>query len=152
MKKTALLLMLLMLGAVVAAGCIAGNATTTTNSETSGESTSLSTTTTSSTPEPETTPSVESHYPVTITDFANRTVTIESEPKRVVTIAPGLFDTPLLAGLPETVRVDLGRQVPFPSRLGQPPEYAFLVQHIVENIMLNGEVIRLDGALRMGPR
>ena len=71
---------------------------------------------------------------------------------RVVTIAPGLFDTPLLAGLPETVRVDLGRQVPFPSRLGQPPEYAFLVQHIVENIMLNGEVIRLDGALRMGPR
>ena len=71
---------------------------------------------------------------------------------RVVTIAPGLFDTPLLAGLPETVRVDLGRQVPFPSRLGQPPEYAFLVTHIVENVMLNGEIIRLDGALRMGPR
>ncbi len=71
---------------------------------------------------------------------------------RVVTIAPGLFDTPLLAGLPETVRVDLGRQVPFPSRLGRPPEYAFLVMHIIENVMLNGEVIRLDGALRMGPR
>ncbi len=71
---------------------------------------------------------------------------------RVVTIAPGLFDTPLLAGLPESVRVDLGRQVPFPPRLGQPHEYAFLVQHIVENVMLNGEIIRLDGALRMGPR
>ncbi len=71
---------------------------------------------------------------------------------RVVTIAPGLFDTPLLAGLPETVRVDLGRQVPFPSRLGQPPEYAFLAAHIIENVMLNGEIIRLDGALRMGPR
>jgi len=71
---------------------------------------------------------------------------------RVVTIAPGLFDTPLLAGLPETVRLDLGRQVPFPPRLGQPAEYAFLVQHIIENIMLNGEIIRLDGALRMGPR
>ena len=71
---------------------------------------------------------------------------------RVVAIAPGLFDTPLLAGLPESVRVDLGRQVPFPSRLGQPDEYAFLVTHIIENTMLNGEVIRLDGALRMGPR
>jgi len=71
---------------------------------------------------------------------------------RVVCIAPGLFDTPLLAGLPETVRVDLGRQVPFPSRLGRPPEYAFLVTHIIENVMLNGEVLRLDGALRMGPR
>lgn len=71
---------------------------------------------------------------------------------RVVTIAPGLFDTPLLAGLPEQVRNELGQQIPFPSRLGQPPEYAFLVQHIIENVMLNGEVIRLDGALRMGPR
>lgn len=71
---------------------------------------------------------------------------------RVVTIAPGLFDTPLLAGLPEHVRTELGKQIPFPSRLGQPHEYAFLVQHIVENVLLNGEVIRLDGALRMGPR
>ena len=71
---------------------------------------------------------------------------------RVVTIAPGLFDTPLLAGLPDQVRNELGQQVPFPARLGQPPEYAFLVQHIIENVMLNGEVIRLDGALRMGPR
>ena len=71
---------------------------------------------------------------------------------RVVTIAPGLFDTPLLAGLPDEVRQVLGKQVPFPSRLGQPPEYAFLVAHIIENVMLNGEVIRLDGALRMGPR
>ncbi len=71
---------------------------------------------------------------------------------RVVTIAPGLFDTPLLAGLPDQVRNELGRQIPFPSRLGQPPEYAFLVQHIIENVLLNGEVIRLDGALRMGPR
>lgn len=71
---------------------------------------------------------------------------------RVVTIAPGLFDTPLLAGLPDTVRDVLGQQVPFPSRLGNPTEYAFLATHIIENVMLNGEVIRLDGALRMGPR
>jgi NAD(P)-dependent dehydrogenase (short-subunit alcohol dehydrogenase family) len=71
---------------------------------------------------------------------------------RVLTIAPGLFDTPLLAGLPEQVKLGLGQQVPFPSRLGQPPEYAFLVTHIIENTLLNGEVIRLDGALRMGPR
>ncbi len=71
---------------------------------------------------------------------------------RVVTIAPGLFDTPLLAGLPESVRDNLGKQIPFPSRLGRPPEYAFLAQHIVKNVLLNGEVIRLDGALRMGPR
>jgi NAD(P)-dependent dehydrogenase (short-subunit alcohol dehydrogenase family) len=71
---------------------------------------------------------------------------------RVVTIAPGIFDTPLLAALPEAARVSLGQQVPFPSRLGQPREYAALVQHIIENEMLNGEVIRLDGALRMAPR
>ena len=70
---------------------------------------------------------------------------------RVVTIAPGIFDTPLLAGLPEAARVSLGQQVPFPSRLGRPDEYASLVRHIVENEMLNGEVIRLDGALRMAP-
>ena len=71
---------------------------------------------------------------------------------RVVTIAPGIFDTPLLAGLPEPARISLGQQVPFPSRLGRPAEYAALVRHIIENEMLNGEVIRLDGALRMAPR
>lgn len=71
---------------------------------------------------------------------------------RVVTIAPGLFDTPLLAGLPEDVKKVLGAQVPFPSRLGQPREYAALARHIIENEMLNGEVIRLDGALRMPPK
>jgi NAD(P)-dependent dehydrogenase (short-subunit alcohol dehydrogenase family) len=71
---------------------------------------------------------------------------------RVATIAPGLFDTPLLAGLPEPARRSLGASVPFPPRLGQPAEYAALAAHIVENPMLNGEVIRLDGALRMAPR
>jgi NAD(P)-dependent dehydrogenase (short-subunit alcohol dehydrogenase family) len=71
---------------------------------------------------------------------------------RVVTIAPGIFDTPLLAALPEAARVSLGQQVPFPSRLGRPSEYGALVRHIVENEMINGEVIRLDGALRMAPR
>jgi NAD(P)-dependent dehydrogenase (short-subunit alcohol dehydrogenase family) len=71
---------------------------------------------------------------------------------RVVTIAPGLFDTPLLAGLPEDVKKVLGAQVPFPSRLGNPAEFAALAKHILENEMLNGEVIRLDGALRMPPK
>ena len=71
---------------------------------------------------------------------------------RVCTIAPGLFDTPLLAGLPEAARASLGKQVPFPSRLGQPAEYAALAAHIIENAMLNGETIRLDGAIRMQPR
>jgi len=71
---------------------------------------------------------------------------------RVVTIAPGIFDTPLLASLPEAARISLGQQVPFPSRLGRPEEYGALARHIVENEMLNGEVIRLDGALRMAPR
>ena len=71
---------------------------------------------------------------------------------RVVTIAPGIFDTPLLAGFPDPARVSLGQQVPFPSRLGRPAEYGALVRHIIENEMLNGEVIRLDGALRMAPR
>ncbi|MEZ5293057.1 MAG: SDR family NAD(P)-dependent oxidoreductase [Vicinamibacterales bacterium] len=71
---------------------------------------------------------------------------------RVVTIAPGIFDTPLLAALPEAARVSLGQQVPFPSRLGRPEEYGALVRHVLENQMLNGEVIRLDGALRMAPR
>lgn len=71
---------------------------------------------------------------------------------RVMTIAPGLFDTPLLAGLPEEARKSLGESVPFPQRLGQPAEYADLARHIIENPMLNGEVIRLDGALRMAPR
>jgi NAD(P)-dependent dehydrogenase (short-subunit alcohol dehydrogenase family) len=71
---------------------------------------------------------------------------------RVVTIAPGIFDTPLLGGLPEAARHSLGEQVPFPPRLGRPEEYAALARHIVENEMLNGEVIRLDGAIRMAPR
>ena len=70
---------------------------------------------------------------------------------RVVTIAPGVFDTPLLAALPEQVKTTLGQQVPFPPRLGRPEEYAALAKHIIENDMLNGEVIRLDGALRMPP-
>jgi len=71
---------------------------------------------------------------------------------RVMTIAPGLFETPLLKGLPDDVQAALGASVPFPSRLGQPNEYAALAQHIVENQMLNGEVIRLDGAIRMAPK
>jgi NAD(P)-dependent dehydrogenase (short-subunit alcohol dehydrogenase family) len=71
---------------------------------------------------------------------------------RVVAIAPGIFDTPMMAGLPEAARDSLGKQVPFPSRLGRPEEYAALVRHIIENEMLNGEVIRLDGAIRMAPR
>jgi NAD(P)-dependent dehydrogenase (short-subunit alcohol dehydrogenase family) len=71
---------------------------------------------------------------------------------RVCTIAPGLFDTPLLAGLPEAARASLGEQAPHPRRLGAPAEFAALAGHIVENPMLNGEVIRLDGALRMSPR
>jgi NAD(P)-dependent dehydrogenase (short-subunit alcohol dehydrogenase family) len=71
---------------------------------------------------------------------------------RVCTIAPGLFDTPLLAGLPEEARAALGAQIPFPSRLGRPEEYAQLACQIAENDMLNGEVMRLDGALRMPPR
>ncbi|HEY6453156.1 MAG TPA: SDR family NAD(P)-dependent oxidoreductase [Steroidobacteraceae bacterium] len=71
---------------------------------------------------------------------------------RVVTIAPGIFQTPLLAGLPEAAQASLGQQVPFPPRLGRPAEYADLVAHVAENAMLNGETIRLDGALRMGPR
>jgi NAD(P)-dependent dehydrogenase (short-subunit alcohol dehydrogenase family) len=77
---------------------------------------------------------------------------LSSQGIRVVAIAPGIFDTPLLAGLPEKARISLGKQVPFPPRLGRPDEYAALVQHIVENVTLNGETIRLDGALRMGPR
>jgi len=71
---------------------------------------------------------------------------------RVNTIAPGLFDTPLLAALPQEAREKLGAGVPYPTRLGQPPEYAQLACHIIENRMLNGETIRLDGALRMPPR
>ena len=71
---------------------------------------------------------------------------------RVMTIAPGIFDTPLLGNLPEPARVSLGQQVPFPPRLGRPGEYAALAKHIIENSMLNGEVIRLDGAIRMAPK
>jgi NAD(P)-dependent dehydrogenase (short-subunit alcohol dehydrogenase family) len=71
---------------------------------------------------------------------------------RVVTIAPGIFWTPMMASLPEEVRDALGKQVPFPSRLGKPEEYALMVDSIINNPMLNGEVIRLDGAIRMPPR
>jgi NAD(P)-dependent dehydrogenase (short-subunit alcohol dehydrogenase family) len=71
---------------------------------------------------------------------------------RVVTIAPGIFRTPMLAGLPEDAQASLGQQVPFPPRLGEPAEYAALALHIVENQMLNGETIRLDGAIRMAPK
>ena len=71
---------------------------------------------------------------------------------RVMTIAPGIFDTPLMASLPQAARESLATQVPFPPRLGHPPEYAALVRHIIENEMLNGEVIRLDGAIRMAPK
>ncbi|WP_438828923.1 SDR family NAD(P)-dependent oxidoreductase [Streptomyces gottesmaniae] len=71
---------------------------------------------------------------------------------QVMAVAPGLFDTPLMAGLPQDARDSLGRQVPHPARLGDPSEFAALVRHIAENPMLNGEVIRLDGAIRMAPR
>ncbi|MBY6002363.1 3-hydroxyacyl-CoA dehydrogenase [Salipiger bermudensis] len=71
---------------------------------------------------------------------------------RVVTIAPGIFGTPMMAGLPQEVQDSLGASVPFPPRLGDPAEYAALARHIIENQMLNGEVIRLDGALRMAPK
>ncbi len=78
-------------------------------------------------------------------DLADRAI-------RVMTIAPGLFDTPLMAGLSDEVRVGLAQTVPHPQRLGRPSEFAALVRHVIENPMLNGEVIRLDGALRMPPR
>jgi NAD(P)-dependent dehydrogenase (short-subunit alcohol dehydrogenase family) len=71
---------------------------------------------------------------------------------RVMTIAPGIFQTPMLHGLPHDVQDSLGKMVPFPSRLGRPSEYAALAKHIIENEMLNGEVIRLDGAIRMAPK
>ena len=71
---------------------------------------------------------------------------------RVMTIAPGLFETPMMAGLPEDVQVSLGKMVPFPPRLGRPDEYASLVGEIIRNEMLNGETIRLDGAIRMAPK
>jgi NAD(P)-dependent dehydrogenase (short-subunit alcohol dehydrogenase family) len=78
-------------------------------------------------------------------DFADKAI-------RVCTIAPGIMDTPMLAGLPEPARESLGKQVPHPARLGSPAEYAALARHIVENGYLNGEVIRLDGSIRMAPR
>lgn len=71
---------------------------------------------------------------------------------RVMTIAPGIFETPLMASFPQEVQDSLGQQVPFPSRLGKPSEFAALVKHIIENTYLNGEVIRLDGAIRMQPK
>lgn len=75
-----------------------------------------------------------------------------SQQIRVCSIAPGIFDTPMLAGLPEAARESLGKQTPFPARLGKPAEYAALARHIIENQMLNGETIRLDGAIRLAPR
>jgi NAD(P)-dependent dehydrogenase (short-subunit alcohol dehydrogenase family) len=71
---------------------------------------------------------------------------------RCCTIAPGIFGTPMLLGMPQDVQDSLGKQVPFPSRLGKPEEYAALAKHIIENVMLNGETIRLDGAIRMQPK
>ncbi len=71
---------------------------------------------------------------------------------RVLTIAPGLFATPMMAGLPPEAQASLGASVPFPSRLGDPSEYAALALHIVDNAMLNGETIRLDGAIRLAPK
>ena len=71
---------------------------------------------------------------------------------RVMTIAPGIFKTPMLMGMPQEVQDSLGASVPFPPRLGEPSEYAALALHIIENQMLNGEVIRLDGAIRMAPK
>jgi len=71
---------------------------------------------------------------------------------RVMTIAPGIFDTPMLQGMSDEIRASLGAQIPFPSRLGKPEEYAALAKHIIENEVLNGEVIRLDGAIRMAPK
>lgn len=71
---------------------------------------------------------------------------------RVMTIAPGIFATPMLLGMPQEVQDSLGASVPFPSRLGQPEEYASLAMHIIDNVMLNGETIRLDGAIRMAPK
>jgi NAD(P)-dependent dehydrogenase (short-subunit alcohol dehydrogenase family) len=71
---------------------------------------------------------------------------------RVMTIAPGIFETPMLLGMPQEVQDALGKSVPFPSRLGRPDEYAGLVKTIIENMMLNGESIRLDGAIRMQPK
>ena len=71
---------------------------------------------------------------------------------RVLTIAPGLFDTPMMAMLPDEAKQSLGQQVPFPPRLGRPSEFAALSKHIIENNMLNGETIRLDGAIRMAPK
>jgi NAD(P)-dependent dehydrogenase (short-subunit alcohol dehydrogenase family) len=71
---------------------------------------------------------------------------------RIMTIAPGIFATPMLLGMPQEVQDSLGASVPFPSRLGQPEEYASLAMHIIDNAMLNGETIRLDGAIRMAPK
>jgi NAD(P)-dependent dehydrogenase (short-subunit alcohol dehydrogenase family) len=77
---------------------------------------------------------------------------LSGEGIRICTIAPGLFKTPMMAGLPENIQEALGKMVPFPSRLGSPKEFAMLVLQIIENPMLNGETLRLDGALRLAPK
>ncbi|NJE10150.1 ABC transporter substrate-binding protein [Thermococcus sp. MAR1] len=146
MKKTAVLLMLLLLGAVMAAGCIGGNATTTTGSGSPGESSSPQTTTTSSASESKTTTSsMESHYPITVTDFANRTVTIESEPKRVVTLAPSITEDLYYLGLFDRV-VGVTDYDDFPSevanvtRIGGYGKYANL--EVIAS--LNPDLILVD--------
>ncbi|NJE61023.1 ABC transporter substrate-binding protein [Thermococcus sp. 21S7] len=145
MKKTAVLLMILMLGAVVAAGCIGGNATTTTSSGTPSKSPSPLTTTTSSASPETTTSSVESHYPITITDFANRTVTIESEPKRVVTIAPSITEDLYYLGLFDRVAGvtdfdDFPPEVANVTRIGGYGKYANL--EVIAS--LNPDLILVD--------
>src|SRR3546814_3475072 len=91
-------------------------------------------------------------YEMRISDWSSDVCSSDLHRIRVVTIAPGIFLTPMLIGLPQAAQDSLGTQVPHPSRLGKPEEYAQLVRAIVENPMLNGETIRLDGAIRMAPR
>jgi hydroxypyruvate isomerase len=94
----------------------------------------------------------ESHRAVYIENLRYAARELAAHGIRVVTIAPGIFETPMLKGLPQAAQDSLGKMVPFPSRLGKPAEYAALVRHICENGYLNGEVIRLDGAIRMAPK
>ena len=77
---------------------------------------------------------------------------LSSKGIRVVSIAPGVFETPMLEAMPKEIQHNISSQIPFPNRLGKPEEFAFLIKHIIENIMINGEVIRIDGAIRMAPK